>query len=247
VFERFLADEEFDLWVSAADWVVLPYRRSWSSGVLARAQALGRPAIVTDVGGLAEQAGDGDIVVRDDEELAEAMRTAAGAVGMVGPRRAAPRDGRGGDVYGDAGDARAETANVVTTQGGKGMLLGLILISVGLAALAQLTLKHGMNQVTHGGATPLDVGQPLDTARRIAANLSVWLGLGTFVISAAVWLIVLSRASLSFAYPFVSLTYVLILLFDRFVLHEPISGVRYGGVALIIAGILLISRTHSIA
>jgi drug/metabolite transporter (DMT)-like permease len=62
-----------------------------------------------------------------------------------------------------------------------------------------------------------------------------------------VWLIVLSRASLSFAYPFASLTYVLILLFDRLVLHQPISGVRYVGVALIIGGILLISRTHSIA
>ena len=41
-----------------------------------------------------------------------------------------------------------------------------------------------------------------------------------FALSAVVWLLVLSRASLSFAYPFVSLTYVLILLVDRFVLHE---------------------------
>ena len=127
------------------------------------------------------------------------------------------------------------------------MLLGLILMSVALAAAAQLTLKHGMGQVTHGGAVPLDLGQPVDTFRRIGTNIFVWLGLSTFVISAAVWLIVLSRASLSFAYPFASLTYVLILLFDRFVLHQPISGIRYGGVALIIAGILLISRTHSLA
>jgi drug/metabolite transporter (DMT)-like permease len=58
---------------------------------------------------------------------------------------------------------------------------------------------------------------------------------------------VLSRASLSFAYPFASLTYVLILLFDRFVLNEPISALRYGGVALIIAGLVLISRTHQAA
>ena len=65
-----------------------------------------------------------------------------------------------------------------------------------------------------------------------------------FVASASVWLIVLSRTSLSFAYPFASLTYVLILLFDRLVLQEPISALRYGGVALIIAGLVLISRTH---
>jgi drug/metabolite transporter (DMT)-like permease len=127
------------------------------------------------------------------------------------------------------------------------MLLGFILVSVVLAALAQLTLKHGMDQVTHGRQLPLDLAQPLETLRRVGTNVFVWLGLATFVVSAAVWLVVLSRASLSFAYPFVSLTYVLILLFDRLVLHQPISGVRYGGVALIIGGILLISRTHSLA
>jgi len=105
-------------------------------------------------------------------------------------------------------------------------------------------LKHGMNQVTGHGELPLDLGHPLDVLRRVVGNASVWGGLATFVLSAAVWLVVLSRASLSFAYPFASLTYVLILVFDRFVLHEPISGLRYAGVALIIAGLLLISRTH---
>jgi glycosyltransferase involved in cell wall biosynthesis len=72
--ERFLTDAEFDLWVRAADRLVLPYRESWSSGVLARAQALGTPAIVTAVGGLGEQAGPQDLVVEDDEQLVEALR-----------------------------------------------------------------------------------------------------------------------------------------------------------------------------
>jgi drug/metabolite transporter (DMT)-like permease len=128
---------------------------------------------------------------------------------------------------------------------GRGVLIGLILISVLFAALAQLTLKHGMNQVTDGGAQPLSLHHPSDTVARIITNFSVWAGLALFVLSASVWLIILSRTSLSFAYPFASLTYVLILLFDRFVLNEPISGLRYGGVALIIAGLVLISRTHS--
>jgi glycosyltransferase involved in cell wall biosynthesis len=71
--ERFVPDEEFDLWVAAADRVVLPYRRGWSSGVLARAHELGIPAIVSNVGGLAEQAGPGDTVVEGDEELVRAF------------------------------------------------------------------------------------------------------------------------------------------------------------------------------
>jgi glycosyltransferase involved in cell wall biosynthesis len=72
--ERFPSDDEFDAWIGAADAVVLPYRRSWSSGALARAQAIGVPAIVTSVGGLAEQASSRDVVVEDDQELREAIR-----------------------------------------------------------------------------------------------------------------------------------------------------------------------------
>ena len=71
--ERFLEEAELDVWTVAADAIVLPYRRSWSSGALARAQALGTPAIVTAVGGLPEQASDRDVVVRNDRELDEAL------------------------------------------------------------------------------------------------------------------------------------------------------------------------------
>jgi drug/metabolite transporter (DMT)-like permease len=126
------------------------------------------------------------------------------------------------------------------------MTYGVILISVVLAAVAQLTLKHGMNQVTaHGG--PLDLTAPVTTIRRVVTNVSVIGGLAIFVLSAAFWLVVLSKVSLSFAYPFVSLTYVLILVFDRFVLDQPVSVLRWSGVALIVGGILLISRTHQAA
>jgi glycosyltransferase involved in cell wall biosynthesis len=82
--ERFVGDEEFDAWIAAADAVILPYRGSWSSGVLARAQAVGTPAVVTRVGGLREQASARDVVVSDDEELAKAIAE------IVGQREAVP-------------------------------------------------------------------------------------------------------------------------------------------------------------
>jgi multidrug transporter EmrE-like cation transporter len=237
---RFPSDAEFDAWIAAADAVVLPYRRTWSSGVLARAQALGVPAIVTAEGGLAEQAGPADTVVEGDDELAEAMAgirpgrpAIAGGAGHPDPGVASPLDGaeRGASAEGD--------------RKGKLVLLGLILVSVTLAAVAQLTLKHGINQVTHQGSQPLVLTDPAGTFTRIISNGAVWLGLVIFGLSAFVWLIVLSRASLSFAYPFASLTYVIILLFDRFVLDQSIPGIRYVGVAFIIAGIILISRTNA--
>lgn len=72
--ERFVDDEEFDRWLRAADAVLAPYRTASSSGVVERAHLLGTRLIVSDAGGLAEQARPGDVVVRSDEDLMEAVR-----------------------------------------------------------------------------------------------------------------------------------------------------------------------------
>jgi glycosyltransferase involved in cell wall biosynthesis len=76
LLERFVDDDDFDAWVTAADVFVLPYRRAWSSGALARAHRLGTPSFVSAVGGLAEQADERDRVFATDEELVELMRDA---------------------------------------------------------------------------------------------------------------------------------------------------------------------------
>ncbi len=94
VLERFVSDEEFDTWITAADAFVLPYRHAWSSGALARAQRLGTPALVANVGGLGEQAGERDRLFDTDEELAELMRDA-----MRPPGR--PKPGGVGDSRSD--------------------------------------------------------------------------------------------------------------------------------------------------
>lgn len=121
------------------------------------------------------------------------------------------------------------------------MLIGLILVSVSLAALAQLTLKHGVNQATvDSGALKLTSASIKD----VMSTPAVWGGLILFGLSAVVWLAVLSRTSLSFAYPFASLTYVLILLADRFVLHQTIPPLRWAGVAFIMVGIVLVAQTR---
>jgi drug/metabolite transporter (DMT)-like permease len=121
------------------------------------------------------------------------------------------------------------------------MLIALILFSVTIAAVAQLTLKHGMNQVTaSSGALRLTS----ESIRDVVTTPSVWAGLLLFGLSAIVWLAVLSRTSLSFAYPFASLTYVLILLADRFVLDQEVPALRYAGVLFIIVGIVLVAQTR---
>lgn len=77
--EGFLDEATFDRWLVASDSVVLPYRDICSSGILERAKLWERPAVVTDVGGMASQADSNTTIVVDDYELLHAMARLAGA------------------------------------------------------------------------------------------------------------------------------------------------------------------------
>lgn len=135
----------------------------------------------------------------------------------------------------------SSSAPTTPRKGNRTVLIGMILLSVTLAAVAQVTLKSGVNRLTEGtgGALKLDGG----SLRALAGSPIVWLGLVLFGLSAIVWLVVLSRATLSFAYPFASLSYVLILVLGRFVLDEQVTSLRLAGVGLIIAGVVLVGQT----
>jgi len=76
--DRYVSDAEFDMWIRAADMVVLPYREIWSSGVIERCALAGTPTIVRRVGGLEDQAGPTTRLIDDDDELVAALRDAAG-------------------------------------------------------------------------------------------------------------------------------------------------------------------------
>jgi glycosyltransferase involved in cell wall biosynthesis len=76
--ERYVSDEEFDLWIRAADAVVVPYRAASSSGVVARSRLLGTRLIASAVGGIAAQLGPEDITFDSDGELVDAIRALAG-------------------------------------------------------------------------------------------------------------------------------------------------------------------------
>ena len=125
---------------------------------------------------------------------------------------------------------------------GDPMNLVLILASVCLAGMAQVTLKIGVDRVTKAsGAGRIALGGT--GLKDLAASPVVWGGLALFGVSAVVWLFALSRVELSFAYPFAALSYVIIVLASLTVLHESVPPLRWAGVALVIAGIVLVART----
>lgn len=74
LLEGYVTDEVFDSWIVASDYVVVPYVYGFTSSLLARAKIHGKPAIVSDLPTLREQAGPRDHLFKDEEELAAIIR-----------------------------------------------------------------------------------------------------------------------------------------------------------------------------
>ena len=127
-----------------------------------------------------------------------------------------------------------------TQKGSRRMTIGLILVSVTLAAIAQVTLKIGVNRVTDANGGQLAMTG--DGLKQIATTLLVWVGLGVFAVSAVLWIFALSRTSLSFAYPFAALGYVIIVAASILFLDEHVPPLGWAGVACIVLGILLVAQ-----
>lgn len=73
----------------------------------------------------------------------------------------------------------------------------------------------------------------------------VFLGLCTFVISMASHLYVLSKVELSYAYPFLSLAYVVVAVYAYFIFQEDLNAMRVIGIAFICVGTIFIAQGGS--
>jgi drug/metabolite transporter (DMT)-like permease len=80
--------------------------------------------------------------------------------------------------------------------------------------------------------------------QQLAANVAFWLALTCYALSVMVWVVGLSRLPVSQAYPVLSLGYVIAALFAWLAFGEAVSLAHWAGIGLIIAGVLLVSRSH---
>lgn len=113
-----------------------------------------------------------------------------------------------------------------------------LVLAVSLATAGQLLLKAGMTDI--GEITGIGPGHLVGLIGSVLTTWKALLGLVCFVGSSVFWLVVLSRVPLSTAYPFVALSYLIILGFSTIVLHERPPLLTWSGAGLIMTGIVLI-------
>ncbi len=115
--------------------------------------------------------------------------------------------------------------------------IALLLLSVAGASLGQILFKKGVMDTGEITFKSSVFGELI----RLVFNPLVFSGLVFYVVSTILWLMALSKTTLSFAYPFMALTFILVMLSSRVIFLESIPTLRYFGIALIVLGILLSS------
>lgn len=116
----------------------------------------------------------------------------------------------------------------------------LILLSISIAVGGQMLLKIGINRI--GISDFSSMKAVADLFSGVIKSPLILTGLFLYFISAAIWLIVLSTVDLSFAYPFIGFTYVMVLILSKFILKEDVNPIRWIGASIITVGVMVISR-----
>lgn len=114
-----------------------------------------------------------------------------------------------------------------------------IFATILFASVSQILIKYKMSAVVlpSGGLNSLVFLIRLLFDPLIIASLVL-----TFL-SGLSWMMAMNRFQLSYAYPYIGLTFVVQMLAAIFIFHEPVYWPRIVGVALIVLGIAVASRS----
>lgn len=115
-----------------------------------------------------------------------------------------------------------------------------IVLTVILNAVSQLLMKSGMEKV---GQAEFSSSKLLSLLAAAASNPFIVLGLLTMTISMGTHLMSLSRFDVSYAFPFISLAYVIVAAWGYFVLGENVNAQRMVGIGIIVLGTVVLARS----
>jgi len=110
-----------------------------------------------------------------------------------------------------------------------------IFITIVLTVYGQLIVKW---QVNLAGPFPASNGDKILFLGKLLINPWVMSSMAAALLAGIAWMAALTQLNLSFAYPFMGLTFVLVLLLSAVFFQEPLTWTNILGVTLIVAGII---------
>lgn len=108
----------------------------------------------------------------------------------------------------------------------------LIIFNIFLISIAQLLLKQGSNVLSNAPSSNSIVISLINKL----LDPYILLGALTYFFSFTLWIYILSKNNVSFAYPLMSLSYVLVMVLSAYFFKEEVVPYQWFGVLLIISG-----------
>ena len=114
-----------------------------------------------------------------------------------------------------------------------------ILLTVIFTVYSQLVMRW---QVTMAGPLPVDVQGKFSYVFELIFNPWVLSGIISTFLAGVSWMLAMTKFEISYAYPFVSLNYILVLAAGVLLFDESISVAKIVGCVLVMFGIVVVAR-----
>lgn len=114
-------------------------------------------------------------------------------------------------------------------------IAGTIIFTV----FSQLVMRW---QVSQAGALPIDLIGKMQFIAQLFTNPWILVSILATLFAGISWMLAMSRFEISYAYPWIGLNFVLMMLFGALLFGEPINFEKFLGTAFVIAGVILIAQ-----
>lgn len=114
-----------------------------------------------------------------------------------------------------------------------------ILSTIFFTVYSQLIMRW---QVTLAGPLPAEMSEKFAYVSSMLLNPWVLSGIVATFLAGVSWMLAMTKFEISYAYPFVSLNYILVLAAGFMLFHEGVSSAKIVGSIMVILGIVVIAR-----
>ena len=115
-----------------------------------------------------------------------------------------------------------------------------IFLTIFFTVYGQIIIKW---QVNSAGALPVGAIEKISFILRLLLNPWILSGLFSAFLASLTWMAAMSKFDISYAYPFMSLAFVLILVLSHLLFQETLTLSKFIGMVAIIAGIIVSSKS----
>ena len=114
-----------------------------------------------------------------------------------------------------------------------------VFLTILCAVYSQVIVKWRVN---HAGVLPSDLTQKAAFLARFFCDPWVITAIFATLLGGLSWMLAMTKVELSYAYPFIGLVFVLILISSSVFFHEAMTVPKVLGILLVTAGIIVASR-----